>query len=368
MLEQQILPDLVRKICTKITEEGEVASSASAAVSACRAQVDQVKRLLRAVLGKQSGDILTHKSRMCVAVAAAAIQSTKGVVLGWGAGGTVSFVEPSTAVPLNNRLEALLAELACAEEAVLMELTEDVLQELGALESLLATIAWLDVAVARHGYTEWLQGTLPEFVAFPWQPGGSPQAWLRLRALRHPLLLGWYLRKHAEWQRRHGTRSKRYDVHSGPSSAMSAAVDAAAPPPPKPVVPVDIVPPWQARAVVVTGPNTGGKTACLQALGLAVLLAKAGVGVPAKAPARLPHFSSVLADIGDTQSLSANLSTFSGHLARIQAAKFEADGQCLVLLDEVGTGTDPLGACMSSTSAKCSNPRMKGLPQCQADT
>ena len=110
------------------------------------------------------------------------------------------------------------------------------------------------------------------------------------------------------------------------------------------VVPVDIVVRAATRCVVVTGPNTGGKTAALKALGLAALLANAGCGVPAAPPAQLPHFSAVLADIGDEQSLAASLSTFSGHLARIGAALDAADGRCLVLLDEVGTGTDPVGA------------------------
>lgn len=112
---------------------------------------------------------------------------------------------------------------------------------------------------------------------------------------------------------------------------------------PSPIVPVDFTIAPHTRSIVITGPNTGGKTAALKALGLAVTLANAGLGVPAQAPATLPHFSAVLADVGDEQSLSASLSTFSGHLKRIQAVRMEADGRCLVLLDEVGTGTDPLG-------------------------
>ncbi|GFR39679.1 hypothetical protein Agub_g151, partial [Astrephomene gubernaculifera] len=103
---------------------------------------------------------------------------------------------------------------------------------------------------------------------------------------------------------------------------------------------------WTVRpdtsAVVITGPNTGGKTAAIKALGLAACMARCGLALPAAAPARLPAFSRVLADIGDEQSLSANLSTFSGHLRRIQALRCEADGRSLLLLDELGTGTDPL--------------------------
>jgi dsDNA-specific endonuclease/ATPase MutS2 len=86
------------------------------------------------------------------------------------------------------------------------------------------------------------------------------------------------------------------------------------------------------------GPNTGGKTAALKALGLAAVAARCGLPVPAAAPARLPCFDAVLADIGDEQSLSASLSTFSGHLRRISALRLESGSRSLVLLDEVGTG------------------------------
>ncbi len=102
--------------------------------------------------------------------------------------------------------------------------------------------------------------------------------------------------------------------------------------------PLDLLIKPGTSAVVVTGPNTGGKTAAMKALGLSVCMARAGLMVPAEEPARLPCFSSVLADIGDEQSLTASLSTFSGHLRRIQGARAEADGKALLLLDELGTG------------------------------
>jgi dsDNA-specific endonuclease/ATPase MutS2 len=106
--------------------------------------------------------------------------------------------------------------------------------------------------------------------------------------------------------------------------------------------PIDLLVPAAVSAVVVTGPNTGGKTAAMKALGLAAAMASAGVPLPAAgSPARLPRFSAVLADIGDEQSLTASLSTFSGHLRRIMSLRAEADGRALLLLDELGTGTDP---------------------------
>jgi dsDNA-specific endonuclease/ATPase MutS2 len=102
-------------------------------------------------------------------------------------------------------------------------------------------------------------------------------------------------------------------LYPPPSSPSQAALSALQPP-----RPVDWVVRPDTSVVVITGPNTGGKTAAMKALGLAACMAKAGLPLPAEAPARLPAFSSVLADIGDEQSLTANLSTFSGHLRRIQ--------------------------------------------------
>ncbi|KAL6756776.1 hypothetical protein V8C86DRAFT_3018742 [Haematococcus lacustris] len=110
----------------------------------------------------------------------------------------------------------------------------------------------------------------------------------------------------------------------------------------KPPVPVDLAIKPETSVVVITGPNTGGKTATMKALGLAAVMARCGLALPAEPPAALPCFSAVLGDIGDEQSLTANLSTFSGHLKRIQALRAEADGRSLVLLDELGTGTDPI--------------------------
>ncbi|GLC37921.1 hypothetical protein PLESTF_000610400 [Pleodorina starrii] len=130
-----------------------------------------------------------------------------------------------------------------------------------------------------------------------------------------------------------GEGSASGDEANTPQAALAAL---------QPPRPIDWVVRPDTSVVVITGPNTGGKTAAMKALGLAAAMAKAGLALPAEAPARLPAFSSVLADIGDEQSLTANLSTFSGHLRRIQALRAEADGKSLLLLDELGTGTDPL--------------------------
>jgi len=205
-----------------------------------------------------------------------------------------------------------------------------------------------------------------------------------LRKLRHPLLLGEYLLAKQKGgggrgidpggastggnreQRLPGWRKSNSEFSNSSSSPSSDSEDdqrgassgrgAAAAAPSTPV-PIDIFISSSTRAVIITGPNTGGKTASMKALGLASLAARAGLPVPAAGPALLPCFDSVLADIGDEQSLTASLSTFSGHLRRIEALRSESSGKSLVVLDELGTGTDPtegaaLGIALLKTLAR----------------
>lgn len=109
-----------------------------------------------------------------------------------------------------------------------------------------------------------------------------------------------------------------------------------------PPVPVNFFIGWKTRVLVITGPNTGGKTICLKTVGLAATMAKSGLHVLSSEPVHIPWFDSVFADIGDEQSLSQSLSTFSGHLKQISAIQAHATSQSLVLLDEVGAGTNPI--------------------------
>ncbi|CAD7698735.1 unnamed protein product [Ostreobium quekettii] len=240
-----------------------------------------------------------------------------------------------------------------AEEAVLWKLTGLCVDSLHDLEYAARLVAGLDLALARAKYTSWVDGTLPEFVSM--QPtsrsdgheeGHGVQGTLmdkgqaltngaaensssdgflvRLERFRHPLLLGEFLLHRKKVLRRERMPGELFEED-----------DILRPP-----VAVDVRFRPQTKAVVITGSNTGGKTCSIKGVGLAALMARAGLGIPAEPPVLLPCYSAVLADIGDEQSLTSSLSTFSGHLARIQALRKEADGNCLVLLDEVGTGTD----------------------------
>ena len=162
---------------------------------------------------------------------------------------------------------------------------------------MLIIVTKIDLAVARARYGYWLGANPPHFL--------DNEA-IVLRQLRHPLLV---------WQQRNEEGRE--------------------------VVPVDVLVSPQISVVVITGPNTGGKTATLKTFGLAALMAKAGMFIPAKEPVEMPWFDLVLADIGDEQSLQQNLSTFSGHIRRIGRILDSLSSRSLVLLDEVGAGTDP---------------------------
>ena len=380
------LPELTSEIGFAIQEDGSVREAASDEVKKAAGKVRTVENRLRGVLRSQIGEIAEMGGRMCVAVPAAAGGAgggpPRGVLLGTAPGGGTWFVELPAAVPLNNDLLAAKAELYGAEEAVRWRLTGRVSEAGDALTTALRAVVWLDATSARARYGRWIGGTLPEFVPFPKTgkarggarkraaataaaaaAGGGEEDddaeasggrhFVYLRKLRHPLLLGDRLLAEssggsrrssssssggaAREQRLPGWRanySSGSDSGSGDESGWESA-DEGMPPAP---VPIDVCVSAATKAVIITGPNTGGKTAALKALGLAVAMAQVGLPLPADDPVQLPCFDAVLADIGDEQSLSASLSTYSGHLRRIEALRRESTGKSLVLLDELGTG------------------------------
>ncbi|GAB4813086.1 hypothetical protein N2152v2_000132 [Parachlorella kessleri] len=377
------LPDLVAEIGAAFEESGQIRESASEDLKRTRAKVRTVEGRLRGVLKSLPGEVTQHAGRVCVACPANSDGPPKGILLGSGPGGMTWYVEPPAAVPLNNELAAARGEMYAAEEAVLWRLTSSVVEAVETIQETLGKVVWLDSVAARARYGRWVGGVLPEFLPFPKTGkarGGSRKtadkdsssssssgsgsgegkgsaagsegreegAYLNLRRLRHPLLLGQHLlakEQQAKEQKRKAAGSSLRRLpgwRSGSESGSDTEAGSEAEPdlPPLPI-PIDVVVKSPTRAVIITGPNTGGKTATLKALGLAVLAAKSGLPIPASNPAKLPCFDVVLADIGDEQSLSASLSTFSGHLRRIEALRKESGSKSLVLLDEVGTGTDP---------------------------
>lgn len=364
-------------IAAKLEESGAVKESASDDVRRASGRVRTLENRLRGILQNWGESIEEHGGRLCVVLGMGSSPPKGSVTVGGKLGGA-AVIEPPAAVTINNDLVQARSDLKAAEDAVLWALTKAVERAEGGgsqqLSRCLSAIVWLDGVNAKYRFGNWMSGTLvTEFVQFKKTGrarGGSKkvvnrmesdeEAWLvMIRNLRHPLLMARYLldkrsgggkvEMQVTGKRTHSpslpvkNSSKRLpgwrkDKPSEDQSDSESDSELVLPPP----VPIDILVEQGTKGVVITGPNTGGKTASLKALGLAVCMAKCGIPVPAEAPVKLPCFDAVYADIGDEQSLSASLSTFSGHLKRIEGLRKESTGKSLVLLDELGTGTDAI--------------------------
>ncbi|MEA3332085.1 MAG: hypothetical protein U9Q58_00615, partial [Pseudomonadota bacterium] len=209
------------------------------------------------------------------------------------------FVEPLESVSLNNNLALLLQEEKQEEINILRMLGDRLRQSAALIVETLEKILALDQLQAKALFGEQIKASAPVLLE-SWEAGFA------LKSARHPLL-----------------------------AAVSGAAESA------PVVPIDIEFPAARCGLVISGANTGGKTVSLKTAGLIALLARCGLLLPVAPESRVPLFSKVLAAIGDEQNLAASLSTFSGHLLAVKTILAEADARSLVLLDELGVGTDP---------------------------
>ncbi len=336
-------PELEQEIQHCIDEQGKVTDRASPSLAGIRNSLrqlrNQINSKLQGILQRQANavqeQLITQRGdRFVIPVKATHKDAISGIVHDASTSGATLYVEPNGIVPLGNQLRQQIAREQAEEEAIRRRLTEQVAAVKEDLERVLAIATTLDLACARARYSLWLGANPPRFIK------RSQGEKITLRQLRHPLLI---------WQYAHEQGHR--------------------------VVPVDLVIDPQIKVVTITGPNTGGKTVTLKTLALAALMAKVGLFVPAKEPVELPWFDSVLADIGDEQSLEQSLSTFSGHIRRIsrilteicekpqavetlQATSVQESEEsppaspappaplahphrALVLLDEVGAGTDP---------------------------
>jgi DNA mismatch repair protein MutS2 len=328
-------PELEQEIHRCIDERGQVTDRASqklgeirTSLRQSRSQITQkLQNILQVKANAVQEQIITQRGdRFVIPVKAPQKDAIPGIVHDTSTSGATLYVEPNSVVPMGNQLRQLLRKEQIEEEAIRRTLTEQVAAVKPDLEQLLAIVTTLDLALAKARYSLWLKANPPRFI----NPEENES--ITLRKLRHPLL---------EWQHYHE------QGHS--------------------VIPVDLLVQPQIRVVTITGPNTGGKTVTLKTLALAALMAKVGLYVPAREPVELPWFDKVLADIGDEQSLQQSLSTFSGHIRRIsrilsaldedkEAGEAGEAGEektipyshpsiapsSLILLDEVGAGTDPV--------------------------
>lgn len=304
-------PELEQEIHHCIDERGQVADRASQKLAEIRQKLrgirSQINQKLHNILQTRANavqeQIITQRGdRFVIPVKSSHKDRIPGIVHDTSTSGVTLYIEPSSVVPMGNQLRQLMKQEQVEEEAIRRSLTEKIAEVIPDLEKLLAIATALDMATAKARYSFWL-GANPPRLLHP-----QEQETITLRQLRHPLLV---------WQQNHEQGSA--------------------------VVPVDLRIQPAIRVVTITGPNTGGKTVTLKTLGLAALMAKVGLFLPAREPVEIPWFEQILADIGDEQSLQQSLSTFSGHIRRISRilSALSEESTSLVLLDEVGAGTDP---------------------------
>ncbi|MCX2726217.1 endonuclease MutS2 [Thermomicrobium sp. 4228-Ro] len=304
------LPGLRAELARSIGPRGEVLDSASPELARIRhalkdAHERLLERLRRLLVERedavQEAYFTVREGRYVIPVRADRRSSVPGIVHDVSGSGQTVFIEPLEILDLNNRWRELQAAEAHEIERILRKLTQLIAEHREELLRLVEAGAALDLALAKARFASDLAATEPELVearrtAFP---GGHPHKRIRLRQARHPLL------------------------------------------DPKTAVPLDIELGERFRILVITGPNTGGKTVALKTVGLLVLMAQAGLFIPAAEGSSLSVFPAVFVDIGDEQSIEQNLSTFSSHMKRIVATLQQADAESLVFLDELAAGTDP---------------------------
>ncbi|HEY7126260.1 MAG TPA: endonuclease MutS2 [Ktedonobacterales bacterium] len=292
-------PKLVERIEESISEDGEVLDSASPLLRRLRADIRGAQQRLQEKLQSlvnelrpalQDAIITTRSDRYVLPVRAEARGQVRGIVHDQSSSGATVFVEPLVIVEMNNKLRELHLAERQEVERILTELSEAIGKEALALNLDVQLLAEIDLALAKARYSELTNSNPPHL---------NDKGRVKLLAARHPLLTG---------------KVVPTDFHLGDTDFSM---------------------------VVITGPNTGGKTVALKTVGLLTLMAQAGLHIPADDRSEINVFADVFADIGDEQSIEQSLSTFSSHLSRIIDILKQAGPKSLVLLDELGAGTDP---------------------------
>lgn len=294
------LPALCREIRRCILSEEEISDEASPGLKQVRrllkATQDKVHTQLNAILNSsrtylQDGVITMRNSRYCLPVKAEYKGQFPGMVHDQSSSGSTFFIEPMAVVKLNNEIRELEIQEQKEIEAVLADLSNLAAPEAEHLSYNFRVMCELDFIFAKAQLSRRYKGSEPTF---------NTRGYIHLKDARHPLLA------------------------------------------PKKVVPINIYLGDTFNLLIVTGPNTGGKTVSLKTVGLFTLMGQAGLHIPAFEGSQLAVFEEVYADIGDEQSIEQSLSTFSSHMKNIVTFLEKADERSLVLFDELGAGTDPV--------------------------
>ena len=316
----------------KIEPSGEVADGASPELKSVRERLRRQRTRLKGTLESflrnrdtakylQDQVVTDRNGRFVLVVRAEHRSAIPGIIHGSSASGASLYLEPLSTVEINNDIVALEQQEAEEVRRILLGLTDQYRRRALDLQRTIEVATELDVVQAKARFSAIVNGV---------EPALSSDGAFELLAARHPLLIP------AVADRLSAARPSAPRNGSDPADGDAVAVPAQGP------VPVDIKLIPGTTVLVVTGPNTGGKTVALKTAGLLALMAQAGLHVPAETGSRVPVFRSVFADIGDEQSIATNLSTFSWHMTNIVQMDRSLALPALVLLDEVGAGTDPI--------------------------
>jgi DNA mismatch repair protein MutS2 len=342
----------------RIDPAGEVADNASAALASIRDRLRRQRTKLRNTLdgivrGRDTArylqdQVVTDRNgRYVLMVRAEHRGAIPGLVHGASASGATLFLEPLATVEINNELVTLHDAEAEEVRRILLELTDAFRGRPADLARTIDVATELDVIQARGRLSERMGGI---------EPVTASDGTFELRGARHPLLIPGVAtiagvgRAEADREETSADDESR-DAATLAADAEGTAADAAWVPPGAAgagtraaggPVPVDLLLLPPTRVLVIAGPNTGGKTVALKTAGLLSVMAQSGLHVPANPGSKLPVFAVVFADIGDEQSIAASLSTFSAHITNVVAMDRALALPALILLDEVGAGTDPI--------------------------
>ena len=302
------LRELQRRLRESLDARGNLLDSASFELGDLRYQIRQTRSRIKQQLNQlltgehsaglfQEQLITVRNNRYVVPLKSDCRGQVKGFVQDESASGQTLYVEPSQVLDGNNRLQQLSREEQREERRILLQLAELVRRDADVLQNNQRLLARIDLRFAAARLSRSYAGCRPELVAEPI---------IEVKQARHPLLM-------------------EADGHFDPAAAVG----------------IDLMLDQHCQALVISGPNTGGKSVALKTLGLFLLMVRSGLHVPCDPASRLHLYRQLYVDIGDEQSIEQSLSTFSGHLLKIKEILKHADDETLVLLDEAGTGTDP---------------------------
>ena len=318
----------IERVNRKLLPSGEIDDSASPELMRLRREINlQRGRLQKALENtmRNAGDaiqdaIVTQRNeRFVIPVKADFRGKIQGVAHGFSSSGATVFVEPLEAIEANNELQNLKGKEEREVARILFALTEDLREQLPAIEAAIEAVVELDFIKAKVEFARKFKAIVPTI---------SGDETLDLIDARHPLL--------EENLRFASIQDSGFRIQDSGENPKSEILN----PESKEIVPVSFKLTKEKGVMIISGANAGGKTVVMKTAGLLSLMAISGLPVPAR-EATIPFYKSVLADIGDHQSLSANLSTFSSHISNIAGMMENCNAPSLVLLDEVGTGTDP---------------------------